>query len=248
MGSNIAAPRPIVGKTVLGSTILLLLAVVALALPKFFPTVYGSHSIDDRLRQYGPSAAARLSPKFAAAGVSYPPARVTLVGLKRERELRVYAADAGGPLKHIVAFPIRGASGGLGPKLREGDRQVPEGVYPVESLNPNSRFHLSLRVGYPNDFDRARAREEGRTALGGDIMIHGGSASVGCLAVGDEAAEDLFVLAAACGVQNLRVVLAPCDLRSSHAPIEGLPSWVAGLYESLRQELGPLIDSNGTAR
>jgi hypothetical protein len=220
--------------------VVVVLAGVAVALPKFFPAVYGSHSIEDRLRQYGPAAAARLSPKFAAAGVRYPPARATLVGLKGERELRIYAATADGQLKHIVTYPIRGASGAVGPKLREGDRQVPEGVYSIESLNPNSRFHLSLRVGYPNEFDRARAQEDGRTALGGDIMIHGGSASIGCLAMGDEAAEDLFVLAAACGMQNVRVILAPCDLRSGAAPTEGVPNWTAGLYDSLRGVLSEL--------
>ena len=71
----------------------------------------------------------------------------------------------------LARYPIRAASGALGPKLREGDRQVPEGVYDIESLNPNSRFHVALRVGYPNAFDRQMAGREGRTALGGDIMI-----------------------------------------------------------------------------
>ena len=79
----------------------------------------------------------------------------------------------------------------LGPKLREGDRQVPEGVYTIANMNPNSISHLSLALSYPNDFDRARAAEDGRAdnTLGGSIMIHGGSGSIGCMAVGDEAAE-----------------------------------------------------------
>ena len=56
----------------------------------------------------------------------------------------------------ICVYPVLGASGVLGPKLKEGDRQVPEGVYRVPELNPNSDFHLSLRLDYPNEFDRAQ--------------------------------------------------------------------------------------------
>src|SRR5204863_8498878 len=63
---------------------------------------------------------------------------------------------------------------------------ISEGIYPIESLNPNSRFHLSLRIGYPNAFDRAQAAKEKRTNLGGDIMIHGNSVSIGCLAMGED--------------------------------------------------------------
>ena len=119
---------------------------------------------------------------------------------------------------------------------------MPEGIYPVESLNPNSRHHLALRIGYPGAFDREKARREGRTDLGGDIMIHGGSASIGCLAMGDEAAEDLFVLAAVTGIEYVRVVIAPEDFRKDPAPA-GLPAeppWVEELYAAIRAELGGL--------
>jgi murein L,D-transpeptidase YafK len=67
----------------------------------------------------------------------------------------------------------RVASGGLGPKLGAGDRQGPERIYAIESLNPNSLFHLSMRLNYPNEFDQMRAKQDGRSDLGGDIMIHG---------------------------------------------------------------------------
>jgi murein L,D-transpeptidase YafK len=140
-----------------------------------------------------------------------------LLCLKDERRLEVYAA-ADDAFRRLVVYPVRAASGTLGPKLREGDRQVPEGVYAVESLNPNSRYHAALRVGYPGAFDRHTAAPEDRSRLGGDIMIHGGAASVGCLAMGDPAAEDLFVLAAAVGVENVSVVIAPVDLRTRPLP------------------------------
>jgi hypothetical protein len=201
-------------------------------------------TIADRVIQYGPSARSRLSPFFAAAGVPYPPARFLLLGLKRERELQLYAAGPTQALTFIRSFPVFGASGEIGPKLREGDRQVPEGVYRIVYLNPNSIAHLSLALSYPNPFDRIQAEEEGRESesLGGDIMIHGGSDSIGCLAVGDEAAEDLFVLAADSDWQHAVVVVSPVDFRRTSLPAEYRPTsdWVNPLYGWLRGELDSL--------
>jgi hypothetical protein len=199
-------------------------------------------SVAQRLDQYGAPGRARLKPFFERADVPYPPRRVTFAGLKAERVLQVYAADAQGQYRFIRSYPVLGASGGLGPKLREGDRQVPEGIYQVESLNPNSRHHLALRIGYPNADDLAQAATEGRTNLGGDIMIHGGSASIGCLAIGDEAAEDLFVLAADTKLENLTVVLSPVDFRTGASLPETvrLPEWTTPLYTQIRARLAEL--------
>lgn len=123
---------------------------------------------------------------------------------------------------------------------RGDDRRSRRPVY----LNPNSVAHLSLALGYPNDFDRAHAEEDGRESaiLGGDIMIHGGSGSVGCLAIGDQAAEDLFVLAADAGWQQAVVVVSPVDFRRSTLPADYRPvtAWVNQLYAWLRTELGTL--------
>jgi hypothetical protein len=204
--------------------------------------VFAGRTVEQRVAEIGPAARKRLEPHFGAAGLSYPPGRVVLVGLKEERRLDVYAsAGDGEPLRFVRTYPVLAASGGPGPKLREGDRQVPEGVYAIESLNPNSRFHVSLRVGYPNAFDREMAARDGRDQLGGDIMIHGGAASVGCLAVGDEAAEALFVLAVDVDVDRVRVVLSPCDLRAAPRPVAaGAPAWAPKLYEQIRDALGEL--------
>lgn len=198
-------------------------------------------TIADRVAQYGPETRARLAPFFAAAGVPYPPARFVLLGLKQERELQLFAAGPGRELAFIRLYAIQGASGVLGPKLREGDRQVPEGIYSIEYLNPNSVAHLSLALSYPNDYDRARAAEDGRDGdtLGGEIMIHGGSGSIGCLAIGDEAAEDLFVLAADAGWDRAVIVVSPIDFRRTVLPADYRPRtrWVGDLYAWLRAEL-----------
>ena len=174
----------------------------------------------------------------------YPPARFLLLGLKQERELQLYAAGPAQGFAFIRPFAILGASGEIGPKLREGDRQVPEGVYRIVYLNPNSIAHLSLALSYPNPFDRIHADEDGRepATLGGDIMIHGGADSVGCLAVGDPAAEDLFVLAADTDWQQAVVLISPVDFRRAALPADYHPTtdWIDRLYGWLRAELGLL--------
>ena len=161
--------------------------------------------------------------------------RVAAIAEKRP-ELKSVAGSAGGKLRILVfknermvelespgwkeprKYPMTGFSGRLGPKLKEGDCQIPEGVYGIEYLNPNSLFHLSLKVSYPNADDKARAKADGRTDLGGDIMIHGGSATVGCIPVGDDAVEEIFYIASAVGIENISVVIAPYDMRNGRKP------------------------------
>ncbi len=199
-------------------------------------------TIAERLEQYGVSARTRLSPHFRLAGVVYPPQELAFVGLKEEKVLQVYAKSGTNGFTFIRAYPIQAASGVAGPKLREGDRQVPEGIYGIELLNPNSSYHLSLRVNYPNAFDRAQAAKEQRTKLGGDIMIHGKEKSIGCLAMGDEAAEDLFVLAADTGIEKITVILAPVDFRAGKTvpEVAKLPPWTTQLYQEIKSRLAEL--------
>ena len=196
----------------------------------------GRRTVADRVEQFGPAARGRLAPEFDRIGVAYPPKQVVLVGLRQEKMLELWVAD---PPKLLKAYPVLGASGVLGPKLRRGDLQVPEGLYRIESLNPNSRYHLSLRVNYPNQFDQAQGKLDRRPDLGSDIMIHGNSCSIGCLAMGDEAAEELFVLAAETGIDNISVILSPVDFRTRELPAARpeVPKWTAELYASIKQEL-----------
>jgi hypothetical protein len=202
---------------------------------------YDPHAtVASRLAQYGPAARARMAPRFARAGLGYPPASVTLVALKDVARLELWAAGGDGALRHVRDYDVRAASGERGPKLREGDQQVPEGVYRVDWINPRSAYHLSLHIDYPNERDRAHATLDGRAALGGDIMIHGDEVSIGCLAMGDTAAEELFVLAADTGIgpgdaSRVNVILAPTDLRvHDAAPRDGDPAWLAELYAEIR--------------
>lgn len=199
------------------------------------------YSVEDRLREFGGAARGRWTPHFKTAGVDYPSQHVVFVALKQEKVFEVYAGDAT-KLKFIRRIPILAASGGPGPKLREGDRQVPEGIYEIESLNPNSAYHVALRLNYPNAFDRAQAARDGRTQLGGDIMIHGQAASIGCLALGDEAAEDLFTLAADAGLKIITVICSPQDFRRRKELPRDLqtPPWGMELYQQISAQLSAL--------
>jgi len=194
------------------------------------------HDVTARVQQYGGAVHDRLQSDFARAGIAYPPASLALLAFKQERRLEVYAANSPtAPFRFIRAYPILGSSGTLGPKLREGDGQVPEGLYRVENLNPNSRHHLAIRVNYPNAFDLENAAREQRTDPGGDIMIHGSDRSVGCLAMGDQAAEDLFVLCALTGPSKVALIFSPIDFRcGGHPSLPTSPDWVPGLYDSIK--------------
>jgi L,D-transpeptidase catalytic domain len=173
--------------------------------------------------------------RLAKVGVAYPPAHLVMIAWKQERLLEIHAGDTMENLRFVYAYPILAASGQTGPKLREGDRQVPEGFYRIELLNPNSRFHLSLRVNYPSPEDVLRAKEEGRdiNTLGGDIMIHGNAVSTGCLAIGDPAIEELFLLVARTGLDHIELLIAPKIFSSTEPPDNGQPRWVQDRYERL---------------
>lgn len=129
------------------------------------------------------------------AGLRYPPKQLFFRALKEEKELEIWGAEsAKGELKRIKIYPIQAASGVSGPKFARGDRQVPEGWYHVDRFNPKSNFHLSLGLNYPNKADLIRTKAPDP---GGDIFIHGNCVSIGCMAMGDPAIEEIYTLARA---------------------------------------------------
>ena len=228
---------------------MVLVAIVVLGTYLMFPrlkdwTIHrmaGKLTTGDRLSEFGDAARTRMRPAFEAAGVAYPPSAVTLVAMKAASTLTVYAGPSKDSVRPIATYPVLGQSGELGPKLREGDRQVPEGIYRIEGLNPNSNFYVSLRLNYPNDFDLRMAAADGRTEPGSDIYIHGGTASIGCLAMGDPALEELFTLAVDVGLKNIQVIIAPHDLREKVVVPVGAPSWNGELYAQIREALRGLV-------
>lgn len=206
----------------------------------------GGYTLPERLAQYSPSVMDRLKPEVLSAGLTFPPSELTYVVFKDSKLLQIYArSDAASEWRFIRSYPVLGLSGALGPKLSARDAQVPEGVYRAVFLNPNSRFHLSIRLDYPNDLDRRMAIADGRDNLGSDIMIHGTSLSSGCVAVGNKAVEDLFVLSALALPRQTRVIISPTDLRRlQDFTVQGQPAWTSELYVLLRKELSALPNGN----
>lgn len=147
---------------------------------------------EDRVAAARTRSEAKVRERFAAAGVAYPAEQLFLRAFKHEAALEVWARGARGPLRLIHTYPWTVNSGGPGPKRREGDLQIPEGFYRIDAFNPKSRFHLSLRVNYPNASDLVRSDRE---KPGFDIYIHGNALSVGCVALGDAAIEEVYLAA-----------------------------------------------------
>ncbi|WP_237582777.1 L,D-transpeptidase family protein [Photobacterium halotolerans] len=202
------------------------------------PSALGKRTVDDVLATYGHLSEMRLKYRFRQASVNYPPEKIALLGLKEEKALELWAYDQQGRRHFVYSYPVTAASGKAGPKLKEGDRQVPEGIYKIIGLNPNSRFHLSMKLNYPNDFDLKYAALEGRQSPGSNIFIHGKADSIGCLAIGDSAVEELFTLVGKIGKDNVEVVIAPHDPRKN--PIRPVsdtsPAWISELYASIESE------------
>lgn len=200
-----------------------------------------SYDVPDRLAANEHRIRERLAWRFQTAGVDFPPDRVMLLALKQERTLELWGQSTDQPWRRVHDYPFTATSGREGPKLRQGDGQIPEGIYRISYLNPESRFHVSMKLDYPNDFDRAMGRDNQRYALGDNIFIHGGDQSIGCIAVGDPSVEELFLLTSMIGKEQVAVVIAPKDFRlDGRDPwLPHLP-WTAQLYDSIRERMGPL--------
>src|SRR3979409_431599 len=117
-----------------------------------------------------------------------PPILVRL--FKQEAELEVWKQDRSGRFALLKTYPICRWSGDLGPKVREGDRQAPEGFYSISpgQMNPQSAYYLSFNTGYPDAFDKALGRS------GSQLMVHGDCSSRGCYAMTDEQIAEIYSL------------------------------------------------------
>lgn len=189
-----------------------------------------------RVRGARAATRAALVEGFRALGEAFPPAGVYVRVFKAEREVEVWVRGRGSDrYVRLRRYPICQVSGALGPKRVEGDRQMPEGFYEIESFNPQSDYHLSLRVNYPNAADRTLGRS-GR--LGGDIYLHGGCSTVGCVPVTDEHIRELYWLsveARANGLQRIPVHIFPTRMDSI-----GM-AWLQP-FGATRADLGPFWD------
>ncbi|MBA3827322.1 MAG: L,D-transpeptidase family protein [Taibaiella sp.] len=133
-----------------------------------------------------------LRKEFEKKGITYPAHDIYLRVFKSQNEMELWARNnPSSEYKLIKSMRICALSGILGPKRIEGDRQVPEGSYFIEDFNPKSDFYLSLLLNYPNYSDMVMG---GKQKLGGDIYIHGGCVTVGCMPMTDEVIQQLYVI------------------------------------------------------
>jgi murein L,D-transpeptidase YafK len=118
-------------------------------------------------------------------------APVLIRAYKKEAELEIWKMKSDGRYALLKTFPMCRWSGQLGPKTREGDRQVPEGFYSITpaQMNPKSAYYLSFNVGYPNAYDRSHGRG------GGSIMVHGVCSSAGCFSMTDPQIGEIYAIA-----------------------------------------------------
>ncbi len=147
------------------------------------------------------------------------PSKVFIRVFKAEDELELWGLKGDKYIK-IVTWPICSRSGGFGPKVKQGDGQVPEGFYTIDRFNPSSSYYLSLGVSYPNTADSKR----NPVNPGGDIFIHGNCVTIGCIPITDSLIEYLYwTCVQSYGQGNsIPVHIFPCKLTDK--VIAGIPA------------------------
>ena len=133
-----------------------------------------------------------LRKMFESKRLKWPPQNIYLREFKSQNEMELWARnDDSSKYELVKIYKVCALSGSLGPKRWEGDRMVPEGQYFIDDFNPKSDFHLSLLLNYPNYSDMVLGNKE---KPGGDIYIHGGCVTVGCLPMTDNVIQEIYVL------------------------------------------------------
>ena len=134
-----------------------------------------------------------LKKEFSARKINWPPKEVYIRSFKYDQLMEVWVKeDDKRSFRLFKTYSLCMQSGTMGPKRKEGDQQIPEGFYYINEFNPNSNYHLSLGLNYPNASDQLLCDS---LRPGGEIYIHGNCVSVGCLAINDVPIEELYIMA-----------------------------------------------------
>lgn len=145
-----------------------------------------------------------LKKQFEAKGLKWPAQYVYIRSFKYDSQLEVWVKNTSKETyKLFKTYRVCMQSGTMGPKRLEGDFQVPEGIYHIDDFNPNSNYHLSLGLNYPNASDRILSDS---VRPGGDIYIHGSCVSVGCVALNDTDIEDVYVITSSARANGLEFI------------------------------------------
>jgi murein L,D-transpeptidase YafK len=130
---------------------------------------------------------------FAEKGISYNGFNLFIRGFKKEQKLEIWIREKNKTVFILLqVYDFCTTSGTLGPKRKEGDLQIPEGIYHINHFNPASNFHLSLGINYPNTSDKILGN---KLRPGGSIYIHGNCVTIGCIPITDDKIKELYTLA-----------------------------------------------------
>jgi murein L,D-transpeptidase YafK len=186
--------------------------------------------------QFFPKPKVTLSVRLASLGLKRgQPVFVRIIKQTSELELWMDRGTSAAPQWVLMhTFPVCKWSGTLGPKLREGDGQAPEGFYVVtaKALHPASNYHRAFNLGFPNAYDRANGR------TGSFLMVHGDCRSVGCFAMTDPAIEDIYGLveaALAAGQAGVPVHVFPFRMTSGAPAARADAAGFAEDWQDLRE-------------
>lgn len=155
----------------------------------------------------------QIEQDLTSAGIAIKQLEVYLRIFKYEKELELWVRDQSSDGFHLLkTYTVCATSGALGPKRKQGDRQIPEGFYHINRFNPSSNYYLSMGINYPNRSDRILGV---RDNLGGDIFIHGACVTIGCVPLTDEWIKELYVYCVEAknnGQQTIPVTIFPARL------------------------------------
>jgi murein L,D-transpeptidase YafK len=145
-----------------------------------------------RVRQARENCEQIIDSLFQTKGLTYPPEEILIVAYKKERLVQLWARpETLKTFSLVKEYPFTAFSGTLGPKRKQGDLQIPEGFYYINYFNPYSSYHLSMKINYPNQSDSI-LNPQGN--LGNEIRIHGSYVTIGCIPIGDESIEELYII------------------------------------------------------
>jgi len=184
----------------------------------FYVKITGGRSIQDAVKEIE---------KHITDLKDFDHEKIDIIVYKEEKVVKVVDQ------KVICELGMTAYSGHPGPKVERGDGQIPEGIYRITALNPNSSYHLSLKISYPNKEDLERCRIGNVADPGDNIYIHGKNTSDGCIAIGDRAIERLFYMVNKVGKDNVEVIIAPSESYKD----EYKQSPNRELYDSIYQEI-----------
>lgn len=169
-----------------------------------------TNKIHSRLEQAKAEKTGDIQSLFDSKKIELKNVQIFLRAFKKEKELELWAKNSKEKtFKKLKSYPFCKLSGQLGPKRKEGDLQVPEGIYSINRFNENSKFHLSLGINYPNESDQILGN---KFTPGSDIFIHGKCETIGCIPITDFWIKELFVIAknsSIAGQQKIQVHIFP---------------------------------------